>query len=121
MGDNNVERVKRTSWGGLIIRFIITAIVLMVTAFFTRGYAVAGFWTALLQAAVIAGLDYLIQSITGIDASPFGRGFSGFIVSAAIIYLTQFVVPGVAVTVWGAIIAALIIGIIDSVLPIKIM
>lgn len=121
MADNTTENVRRTSWGGLIIRFVVAAIVLMVTAFFTPGYAVAGFWTALLQALVIVGLDYIIQAISGIDASPFGRGLSGFIVSAIIIYLTQFVVPGVAVTIMGAIIAALVIGIIDAVLPVRIM
>lgn len=121
MGDNSANRERNTSLGGLIIRFIISAIVLMVTAFFTPGFAISGFWTALLQAVVIVGLDYIIQSLTGIDASPFGRGFSGFIVSAIIIYLTQFVVPGVSVNIFGAIIAALIIGIVEAVLPVRVL
>ena len=110
-----------TSWSGLIIRFVVAAIVLLVTAFFAPGFAIANFWTALLQAIVIVGLDYLIESIAGLDASPFGRGFSGFIVSALIIYLTQFIVPGVSVSILGAVIAALVIGIIGAILPIHIM
>lgn len=121
MGDDTSERRSSSSLGGIIIRFIVAAIVLMITAFFTPGFSVANFWTALLQAAVIVGLDYLIEKLTGIDASPFGRGISGFLVSAIIIYLTQFIVPGVYVTVWGAIIAALVIGIIGAVLPVKVM
>lgn len=121
MAEGGAERGRRTSWGGLIIRFIVAAIVLMVTAFFTPGFEVAGFWTAILQAVVIVALDYLIQALTGINASPFGRGFSGFIISALIIYLTQFVVPGVSVSIIGAIIAALVIGIIDAVLPVRVM
>jgi FtsH-binding integral membrane protein len=121
MADNNVKRERKTSLGGLIIRFIIAAIVLMVTAFFTPGYAIANFWTAILQAAVIVGLDYLIHAVTGMDASPFGRGISGFIVAALIIYVTQFVVPGVAVTIWGAIIAALVIGIIEAIFPVNVI
>lgn len=121
MGDNTIDRRKGTSWGSLIVRFIIAAIVLMVTAFFTPGFVISNFWTALMQSAVIVGLDYLIQSITGIDASPFGRGFSGFIVSALIIYLTQFIVPGISVSVIGAIIAALVIGVISAILPVRVM
>lgn len=121
MADESTERKSSTSWGGLILRFIVAAIVLMITAFFTPGFSIANFWTALLQAAVIVGLDYLIQKLTGIDASPFGRGLSGFLVSALIIYLTQYIVPGVYVTIWGAIIAALVIGLIGAVLPVKVM
>ncbi|HBM79666.1 MAG: phage holin family protein [Clostridiales bacterium] len=118
---NDISEKRETSWGGLFIRFIVAAIVLMVTAFFTPGFAIANFWTALIQAAVIVGLDYLIEALIGIDASPFGRGFTGFIVSALIIYLTQFIVPGISVTVLGAIIAALIIGIIGALLPVRIL
>lgn len=121
MADNDVSKKNTTSWGGLLVRFIISAIVLMVTAFFVPGFAVNGFWTALLQAAVIVGLDYLIEMATGIDASPFGRGIVGFLVSALIIYVTQFIVPGVSVSIWGAIIAALVIGIIGAVLPVRVM
>jgi len=121
MSEKKAENRERTSWVGLIIRFIVSAIVLMVTAFFTPGYAVAGFWTALIQAAVIVALDYIIQAVTGIDASPFGRGLSGFLISAAIIYVTQFIVPGVSVTLMGAIIAALVIGIIEAIFPVRVM
>lgn len=121
LANESSEKRQGTSWGGLIARFLVSAVVLMVTAFFTPGFALAGFWTAILQALVIVGLDYLIEAITGINASPFGRGFSGFIVSALIIYLTQFIVPGVSVSILGSIIAALVIGIIDAVLPVNVM
>lgn len=119
--NNAEERRQGFSWGRLIIRFIVTAIVLWVTAFLTPGYSIAGFWTPILQALVIIGLDYIIQAITGIDASPFGRGFSGFIVSAIIIYLTQFIVPGISVTVLGAIMAALVIGIMEAIIPVNVI
>jgi putative membrane protein len=121
VADDSVQRDRKISWGGLIIRFIVSAIVLMVTAFFTPGFAIAGFGTALMQAVVIVGLDYLIQEVTGIDASPFGRGFTGFIISALIIYITQFIIPGIVVTLLGAVIAALIIGIIEAIVPVKMM
>ena len=111
------ERNSGKGWISLIIRFIVAAIVLMVTSWLTPGFSQWGFGRALLAAIVIAVMDWVIQRLFKIDASPFGRGIVGFIVSAVIIYLTQFLVPGMSVSVWGAIIASLIIGIIDAIIP----
>ena len=124
MADDNVRRDddrreegKGRGWLGIIIRFIVAAVVLMVTAAVTPGFKSMGFGTALLAALIIAALDYVIQKLFRIDASPFGRGLSGFILSAVIIYLTQFLVPGMSINLWGAIIAALVIGIVDAIIP----
>lgn len=108
---------KGRGWIGVIVRFIVAAIVLMVTAFLTPGFSRMGFGTALLAALVIAAMDYVIRKLFKIDASPFGRGLAGFITAAVIIYLTQFVVPGMSVTILGAVIAALVIGVIDAIIP----
>ena len=43
----------------------------------------------------------------------------GFLVSALVIYLAQFIVGGVSVSVLGALLAALVIGIIDLFIPIS--
>jgi len=104
-------------WLGIIIRFVVAAIVLMVTSLITPGFSNMGFGTALLAAIVIAVIDYVIQKLFKMDASPFGRGIVGFLLSALVIYLTQFFVPGMEVNVFGAIVAALIIGIIDAIIP----
>jgi uncharacterized membrane protein YvlD (DUF360 family) len=66
-------------------------------------------------------MDWVVQRVFKIDASPFGRGIVGFIVSAIIIYLTQFLVPGMSISIWGAVIASLIIGIIDAILPVNVV
>lgn len=108
---------KNISIGEIILRIVITAIVVGVAAFLTPGFAVSSMWSLLLAAVVIALLDYFIQKIAGIDASPFGRGITGFIVSAIILYVTKFIVPGFNISVWGAIIGALVIGIIDVIIP----
>jgi putative membrane protein len=105
------------SWLGIIIRFVVAAIVLMVTSLITPGFSNMGFGTALLAAVVIAAIDYVIQKVFKMDASPFGRGIVGFLLSALVIYLTQFFVPDMEVNVFGAIVAALIIGIIDAIIP----
>ena len=114
--DNERNKNDR-SWLGIIIRFVVAAIVLMVTSLITPGFSNMGFGTALLAAVVIAAIDYVIQKVFKMDASPFGRGIVGFLLSALVIYLTQFFVPDMEVNVFGAIVAALIIGIIDAIVP----
>ena len=125
---DNADQVRRDeenkegrSWIGVVVRFIVAAIVLMVTAWLTPGFSEMGFGTALIAALVIAVIDWAVQRIFKIDASPFGRGIVGFIISAVIIYLTQFLVPGMSISIWGAIIASLIIGIIDAIIPARVM
>lgn len=115
--NNRTRDNKSISVGEIILRIVITAIVVGVAAFLTPGFTINNLWSLLLAAVVIALLDYFIQKIAGIDASPFGRGITGFIVSAIILYVTKFIVPGFNISVWGAIIGALVIGIIDVIIP----
>lgn len=74
-----------------------------------------------MAAVIISAIDYLAEKLMGVDASPFGRGLKGFVISAIIIYLTQFLVPTMRVSIVGAIIAALVIGVIDAILPGRVM
>ncbi len=117
---NNGQQRRSTGTGviGFIIRFVVAAIVLMVTAYFVPGFSMrGGFTTALIGALVIAAADFLIEKLFGFDASPLGRGISGFLISAAVIYFAQYLVPGMAVSLLGAVIGALVIGLIDTILP----
>ncbi|MDR7869656.1 MAG: phage holin family protein [Tissierellaceae bacterium] len=111
------DRDRGFSIGEMLLRILIIAIVVAIAAYFTPGFSVDGLWSLLLAAVVIGVLDYLIQRFTGIDASPFGRGIAGFLVAAIILYVTKFIVPGFNISVWGAIIGALVIGIIDAIMP----
>jgi uncharacterized membrane protein YvlD (DUF360 family) len=107
---------------GFIIRFVVAAIVLMVTAYFVPGFKIrGGFMTALIGAIVIAAADFLIEKLFGFDASPLGRGISGFLVSAAVIYFAQYLVPGMEVSLLGAVVGALVIGLVDTILPTRFM
>lgn len=103
--------------GSIIARFITSAIVLAITAFFTPGFEISSFWTLVLAAVVLTIMDYLINMIIGIDASPFGRGVIGFIISAIILYATQFFVSGYSISWISAIVGALIYGIVASIVP----
>jgi len=116
--ERNNNRTKQSSgWASLVLRVILSAIVLSVAAFLTPGFTIRGIWAVLLAAVVISVVDYLIQRMTGLDASPFGRGITGFIISAIVLYGTQFLVPNMGVTMLGAIIGSLAIGIIDMIIP----
>ncbi len=117
MDENNRQNNTHGIWGGYIIRLIVSMIVLSVTAFLTPGFAITGFWAILLAAVIISAIDYAVEKFMGVDASPFGKGLKGFVISAIIIYLTQFLVPTMRVSIIGAIIAALVIGIIDAIIP----
>jgi uncharacterized membrane protein YvlD (DUF360 family) len=113
----NVERTQHFSFGSFIVRWLVGAIVLAVTAFLTPGFTISGIWPLIIAAAVIAILDYLVQRILGIDATPFGRGLTGFIVAAVIIYAVKFIVAGYDVTILGAILGAVVYGIINLLVP----
>jgi len=45
------------------------------------------------------------------------KGITGFVLAAVIIYITQFFVAGYSVTLLGAVIGALVYGIIDAIIP----
>lgn len=117
-GKKQTSNNNISSW---IIRLVLVAIILGITSFLTPGFTIKGLWSFLLAAVVITALDYIVERFMGIDASPIGKGIKGFIISAIIIYLTQFFVPNMGVSIVGALLAALVIGILDMVIPQKIM
>lgn len=106
------------SFLGHVVRFIVAAIVLMVTGWIVPMFTVGGFWSALILALVIALFGWIAEGIFGKQVTPFGHGVIGFIASAIVIYIAKFFVGGVSVTVLGAILAALVIGLIDLFIPI---
>lgn len=118
--DNNQASSKQntgsTVWQ-IISRLIVSAIVLGITAFFTPGFAINSIWSLAIAAIVLAIMDYIIVKITGLHASPFGKGFVGFVLAAITLYLTQFFVAGYTISWMAAIIGALIYGVIDYFIP----
>lgn len=105
-------------WLGLIIRFVVSALVLLVIGWLLPGIRVSGFTGALIAAVVIALLGYLVEAIFGDRISPQRRGIVGFITSAVVIYLAQFIIPAyLSVNILGAILAALVIGVVDTFVP----
>ncbi|MDQ7092271.1 phage holin family protein [Desulfosporosinus sp. PR] len=103
---------------GAIVRFIVSALVLLLVSYIVPGLRVAGFTGALIAAVVIAVLGYLVELAFGNKISRMGRGSIGFVTAAVVIYLSQFIVPGsISVSIIGALLASLVIGIVDSFVP----
>ena len=104
---------------GHVVRFVVAALVLMLVGMIVPQFSVGGFWSAFFLALVIAAFGWIIEGIFGKKVTPFGRGIVGFLTSAVVIWLAQFIVGGVSVTWLGAILAALVIGIIDLFIPVS--
>lgn len=122
MADNNHQVNTQTSSGTstvwqIVGRLVAAAVILAITAFFTPGFEINNFWSLALAAVVLSVMDYLIVKFTGLHASPFGKGFVGFILSVVILYVTQYFVAGYTISWMAAIIGALIYGIIDYFIP----
>ena len=115
---DNVHSQNQTSTFGQIVgRLVTAAIVLAVTAFFTPGFTINNIWTLAIAAIVLTVIDYLIVKFTGLQASPFGKGFVGFVLAAITLYVTQFFVAGYSISWMAAIIGAVIYGVVDYIIP----
>ena len=120
MSDNMERSESKGTVNGIwqfLGRLITAAVVLGITAFFTPGFQISNLWSLVLATIVLTVIDFLISKFTGLKASPFGKGFVGVVLSAVILYVTQFFVAGYVISWVAAIIGALIYGIVDYFLP----
>ena len=118
--DNNANARSNSTLGtvGQIIgRFIVAAIILGITAFFTPGFSINNIWALAIATIILSVMDYLIVKFTGLHTSAFGKGFVGFILAVITLYLTQYFVAGYSISWMAAIIGALIYGVIDYIMP----
>lgn len=103
---------------GTIIRFIVSALVLLVVSWILPGIKVNGFTGALFAAVIIALLGWVAESLLGKNKSPQSRGIIGFLSAAVVIYLAQFIIPNqLSVSLIGSLLAALVIGLVDAFIP----
>lgn len=120
MSDNQVNSKSNsgvnTVWQ-IIGRLVTAAIVLAITAFFTPGFTISSIWALAAAAIVLTIIDYLIVKFTGLHASSFGKGFVGFVLSAVVLYVTQYFVAGYTISWIAAIVGALVYGVVDYFLP----
>ena len=119
MAESRSETNQNTGSGvwQVVGRLFAAAVVLAITAFFTPGFTINNIWALAIATIVLAVMDYLIAKFTGIQSSPFGKGFVGFALAAITLYVTQFFVAGYSISWMAAIIGALIYGVVDYFIP----
>ena len=119
MSESRSETNQNTGSGvwQVVGRLVAAAVVLAITAFFTPGFTINNIWALAIATIVLAVMDYLIAKFTGIQSSPFGKGFVGFALAAITLYVTQFFVAGYSISWMAAIIGALIYGVVDYFIP----
>lgn len=118
--DNNTSNAKSSgmgAFGQMVGRFVVAAIILGITAFFTPGFSINNIWSLGIAAIVLTVMDYLIVKFTGLQAMAFGKGFVGFVLAVVTLYATQYFVSGYSISWFAAIIGALIYGVIDYIMP----
>ncbi|WP_027338639.1 phage holin family protein [Halonatronum saccharophilum] len=104
-------------WIGAIVRFIVSAFVLLGIGFILPNVEIAGFTNALIASIIIAALGYVAENLLGENITPQARGLTGFVAATVVIYFTQFLLARMSVTFIGAMLAAIIIGVVDTFVP----
>ena len=88
--ENNNSRTQSSStmgsMGQIIGRFVVAAIILGITAFFTPGFSINNIWALAISALVLTAMDYLIVKFTGLHAMAFGKGFVGFVLAVVVLF-----------------------------------
>lgn len=110
--------MKKKGFFSLLVKILVSAVVLGIAAWLTPGFSISGGFGTLFIAAVVVGLlSWGAVKFIGVKASPFGAGASGFLLTAVILYLTRYIVDGFSISIIGALLGALVLGIVDLVIP----
>jgi len=99
----------------IIVKTLISAVTLIGVSLLTPGFAVkGGLIGAIIASLIISFLNYLAGQVMGEK----GKGFTGFVIAVVVLIIAHYLVPKyLMVTIPGAIIAALIIGLVDRFIP----
>lgn len=102
----------------LIIRTIATMAVVFITAKLTPFFEVGNGLMSLFWAALsISIVQYVIVGLLGFGKSRTAQAGTGFLTTAVILYLAGMVSDSISITIVGALIGALLIGIVDAIIP----
>jgi putative membrane protein len=102
---------------GLLLRWLILTVAIMVAAYFFRGIHVAGFGSALFAALVLGILNAFFRPILLILTLPINiltLGLFTFVINALLLLMTSGVIGGLEVTGFGsALLGSLIISLVS--------
>jgi putative membrane protein len=100
----------------IVIRWLVSAISLIIVAYFIPGISFSSFWVVLFTALVLGIINAVIRPIILVLTLPINiltLGLFTFIVNALMFWLVYLIVPGFSianfsVAIWGALIYAII-------------
>jgi putative membrane protein len=88
----------------LLIRWIISALAIIVTAYILPGVHISGFLAALVLAVVLGAINMIIRPILVILTLPLSimtLGLFVLVINALLVMLAAYIVPGFSVTNFG--------------------
>jgi len=102
---------------GLMLRWLILTIAILITSYLVDGIAVSGFFTAIFAAAVLGVLNAFFRPIALVLTLPINiltLGLFTFVINAIMLKMASSIIPGFTVFgFWAAVIGALLISIIS--------
>ncbi len=102
---------------GLLIRWLILTISIIVTAYLLDGIRVSGFISALLAAVILGFLNAFFRPILLVLTLPINilsLGLFTFIINALLLTMVSVLLPGFAVTgFWSAVFGSLLISLVS--------
>jgi len=105
---------------GLMLRWLILTVAILVTSYLVDGIVVSGFFTAIFAAAVLGILNAFFRPIALILTLPINilsLGLFTFVINAIMIKMASSIIPGFSVHgFWAAVLGAFLVSIISWVL-----
>jgi len=102
---------------GLVIRWLILTVAILLAAYLIDGIHVSGFLAGLLAAAVLGVLNVLLRPVLILLTLPINiltLGLFTFLINAFLLKMTSGVIPGFDVTgFWSAVLGALVISLMN--------
>jgi putative membrane protein len=102
----------------LLLRWVLSAVALMIIARYVRGFYVQGFIPALIAAAVIGFINATLGTLVKIVTFPITLltlGLFLIVVNAVMLKIAAAFVPGFAVNGWfAAIVGAILLSLVSS-------
>src|ERR1700691_5146445 len=100
----------------LLLKWLLHALALLITAHFVPGFVVASFGAALIAALVVGFLNMTLGLLLKVVTLPLGiltLGLFFLVINALILKLASGLVPGFLVETWGAaLIGALVLALL---------
>lgn len=96
---------------------IINSLIFIIMVMISKDFDIINIWAILIMAVFITIIDFLLQGFDIIKNISFLRGLTGFLISIAILYLTENLIAGINFILVYKIIVSIIIGLIDIIIP----